>query len=86
MDTDTIVDNNWCIVRVGGCIAEDIKCTHRYKGFKCIIHQDNMTKEQAQLEARQYNKMLSTGEKKYYGIHYYPTPMSKVKEVIYVTP
>lgn len=73
--------SNWCIIRVGGSIAEDIQCTHKYKGYKCILQKDNMTKDQAQLEAKQYNKMLTTGEKKYYGIHYYATSMDKLKGI-----
>lgn len=74
-------NNNWCVIRTGGCIGEENRYTHRYKGMRCCIQQTELLKEEAQLSARQYNKLVSPGSKKYFGIHYYAAPESKLTRV-----
>ena len=69
----------YAIVRFGGSIGA--KYDYRVRGKPCVLYKDGLSKEEAQKEVKEYRKMLSPGERKYYGISYSVVPCSDLKPV-----
>lgn len=86
------MENNWAVIRKGGNIGSFGK-GNEYKGMPIIA--DNLTREEAKALAARRRKLLSPGERSYYGMSYSivqikknpmgGNPMAKKKSVAKIT-
>ena len=63
------IEELYAVIRLGGSIGE--------KNYSIV--KENLSHDEAIDMAKQYRKILSPGEKKYYRITYKAVPMSKLK-------
>lgn len=75
-------DEGYCVLQCGGSLGEFDKDNYYRVGnvFGKIIAQD-LTKEEAAEKAKRLRKMLSPGERKYYGLTYRAVPMKQLKKI-----
>ena len=69
---------DWCVVRLGGSVGD--KSDHYVGRSKCAIVKDGLTHEEALALAKDYRRMTSPGDRKYYGITYKAVQSSMVTE------
>lgn len=69
---EAMISQGWAVMRVGGSIGEKtIRSVRDLKGEKVDPKEKTYTdKQTAKDTVKRMNKLLSPGEKKYYGIRY----------------
>ncbi|MCH5167559.1 MAG: hypothetical protein J1F35_06650 [Erysipelotrichales bacterium] len=72
-------DEMYVVYLEGGSIGDSKHCNARVGSKHVNVYKMNLTKEEAMKERKDYNKLLSPGEKKYYRMKYCIAPESKVK-------